>query len=99
MALSWGVPGWIGNRSTADTPGRNASLFFTDDSILYHVRYAAGLKKYHNVSLDWMGVWNESPFDPDWIVRLRAALDTTGAASTKTIAADNVYWVHMDPYC
>ena len=39
-----------------------------------------------------MGVWNESPFDSDWIVRLRRALDAADLASTKIIAADNVYW-------
>jgi hypothetical protein len=26
------------------------------------VKWVQGLKKWHNVSLDWMGVWNESPF-------------------------------------
>ena len=56
MALSWGVPGWIGNGSTADSPGRNVTLFFTEDNIVYHVRYALGLKKYKNITLDWMGV-------------------------------------------
>ena len=37
-------------------------------------------------------VWNESPFDPDWIVRLRQALDAAGLRTTKIIAADDVYW-------
>lgn len=53
--LSWGVPGWIGNQSTANTPGRNSTLFFTEDNIVYHVRWVQGLKKYYNVSLDWIG--------------------------------------------
>ena len=65
MGLSWGAPGWIGNGSTADYPGRNSTLFFSDDNILYHVRWAAGLKKWHNISLDWMGVWN------GWCARAR----------------------------
>ena len=39
---------------------------------------------------------NESPFDPDWIVRLRRALDKAlpadDAKRLKIIAADDVKW-------
>ena len=96
MGLSWGAPGWIGNGSTADNPGRNGTLFFTEDNIDYHVKWVQGLKQYHNVTLDWMGIWNESPFSPDWIVALRAALDArlpaADAKALRIVASDNVRW-------
>ena len=37
QALSWGVPGWIGNGTD----------FWSEDNIDYHVRFARGLKRHH----------------------------------------------------
>ena len=37
QALSWGVPGWIGN----------GTEFWSEDNIDYHVRFARGLKQHH----------------------------------------------------
>jgi O-glycosyl hydrolase len=72
MALSWGVPGWIGNKTV--------DAYWSEDNIDYHVRWVRGLHKHHGIQLDWMGVWNEvADANTDeaweWIVRLRAALD------------------------
>ena len=75
MALSWGVPGWIGNQ-TVDS-------YWSDDNIEFHVRWVRGLWKHHGVQLDWLGIWNEVEIDDslgmsggwDWVLKLRAALD------------------------
>jgi galactosylceramidase len=45
MALAWGVPGWIGNRTI--------DAYWSDDNIDYHVRWVRGLWKHHRIQLDW----------------------------------------------
>ena len=51
--LSWGVPGWVGNGT------RGQGGYYSQANIDYHVRWVQGLKRVHNVSLDYMGIWNE----------------------------------------
>jgi hypothetical protein len=75
MALSWGVPGWIGNQTV--------SAYWSDDNIDFHVRWVRGLWKHHGIQLDWLGIWNEVDINAhdgmaggwDWVLKLRAALD------------------------
>jgi len=46
--LSWGAPGWVG-----------AGNYFSDDNILYHLNWLRGAKAAHNLTVDYVGVWNE----------------------------------------
>jgi hypothetical protein len=39
------------------------------------------------------GIWNERASDPDWIVRLRSAMDKAGHAHTMIVASDTNYQV------
>ena len=73
--LSWGVPGWVGRNNASDTKGN----FFTQRNLEYHVRWVQGLKKWHNISLDYMGIWNERSPQYDWIVRLRSASSSSSS--------------------
>ena len=40
-----------------------------------------------------VGIWNERASDPDWIVRLRSAMDKAGHAHTTIVASDTNYQV------
>eukprot|EP01043_Picozoa_sp_COSAG02_P018622 COSAG02_NODE_874_length_16292_cov_11.828630_7_plen_144_part_00 len=42
------------------------------------------------------GIWNERASDPDWIVRLRSAMDKAGHAHTAIVASDTNYQVCDD---
>eukprot|EP01051_Picozoa_sp_SAG22_P026907 SAG22_NODE_8740_length_633_cov_1.041199_1_plen_149_part_10 len=88
MALSWGAPGWIGHNRSGYWPADKDGFvgdpaFYSEDDILFHVRWVRGLKKWHNISLDYMGIFNERPIlrvagvvdELAWVARLRAALD------------------------
>ena len=106
MALSWGAPGWIGNKSywPADKDGFIGDpAFYSADDIDFHVRWVRGLKKFHNISLDYIGVFNERPIlkidgvvdELDWVVQLRAALDAEPDGVGRhvgIVADDTVAW-------
>ena len=75
-SLSWCVPGWV--------PGG----FISSADVSYHVDYVKGAKLHHNLTLDYVGVFNERPSTPDYIIALRAALDAAGLQTTKLVASD-----------
>ena len=75
--LEWGAPGWIGD-------GKYYSL----DNINYIISFINGAKKYHNLKIDYTGIWNERMYDTQFIKDLRKALDNNGLKEVKLIAAD-----------
>ena len=51
-SLSWYVPGWV------------EGGFISSADIKYHVDYVKGAKLHHNLTLDFVGVFNERDLDP-----------------------------------
>ena len=45
MALSWGMPEWVGAGKTLSQGGAD-----------YHVNYLLGAKRVHNITFDWIGI-------------------------------------------
>lgn len=80
-ALAWGAPGWIG--------GGN---FYSQDMIDYLLRFLEGAKREHGIEFNYLGIWNEQPYNADWIIQLRRALDEAGWFGVRLVAADQ--WDH-----
>ncbi len=74
--LAWGAPGWIGNGN-----------FFSQDMINYIINYVNGAKNTYGFTIDYVGIWNEQPYNTTWIKNLKSALVAAGL-STKVVAAD-----------
>src|SRR5450432_3488364 len=68
--LSWGAPGWIG--------GGN---FWSQDMINYYVNWIKGAKTYHNLTIDYIGGWNERGYNKTWYENFRSALHSNGLAT------------------
>lgn len=79
-ALSWGTPGWVGEGE-----------FYSEDNIYnYTIPFLDGARDHHNISLDYIGVWNERYItNLEYPKQLRRALDRSGYADMKIIASDN----------
>ena len=77
--LQWGAPGWIGNGN-----------FFSEDNARFIAAFHKGAKQYHNLDIEYQGIWNEKPCDPEWIKVLRKTLDQSGLQSVKIVADDRV---------
>ena len=77
-ALEWGAPGWIGE-----------GQFFSEDNIEYILRFLEGARRVHNLNIDYVGIWNETGYDKEWIKKLKKAIVNRGL-STRLAAADQV---------
>lgn len=86
--LQWGAPGWVGNGN-----------FYSQDNADLIVAFIKGAKKYHDLDISYCGVWNERPYEVEWIKRLRRTLNAAGLQHVKIVAADETidsHWTIVD---
>jgi hypothetical protein len=86
--LQWGAPGWVGNGN-----------FYSQDNADLIVTFIKGAKKYHDIDISYCGVWNERPYEVEWIKRLRRTLNAAGLQHVKIVAADetiDAHWTIVD---
>lgn len=76
--LQWGAPGWIGN-------GR----FYSQDNADFVAEFIRGADSVHGLKIDYAGIWNETPYDTEYIKTLASTFRRKGIA-TKIVAADEV---------
>jgi hypothetical protein len=79
--LEWGCPGWIGN-----------GKYYSQDNADYIAAFLNGASQYHNLKIDYTGIWNEKQPDYEWIKLLRRTLDRNGLKDVRIIAADFFNW-------
>ncbi|XP_051775769.1 galactocerebrosidase [Erpetoichthys calabaricus] len=84
IGLPWAFPGWVGR-------GKNWPYDFPDVTAYYVVSWIIGAKRYHNLDIDYIGIWNERSFDVKYIKLLRYTLDKQGLERVKIIASDNLW--------
>lgn len=75
--LQWGAPGWIGN-----------GQFFSKDNAELVAAWIKGMKRYHNLDIDYVGICNERIYDVPYIKLLRKVLDSNGLQNVKIDAGD-----------
>ncbi|XP_051724527.1 galactocerebrosidase [Ctenopharyngodon idella] len=84
IGLPWAFPGWVGN-------GENWPYDFPDITASYVVSWILGAKQYHDLDIDYVGIWNERSFNSKYIKLLRYTLDKSGLERVKIIASDNLW--------
>lgn len=75
--LEWGAPGWIGEGN-----------FYSQDNINYIIAFIKGAKQYHDLKIDFTGIWNERMYNIEFIKDLRKALDENGLNEVKLVIGD-----------
>jgi O-glycosyl hydrolase len=75
-ALPWGAPGWIGN-----------GKYYSQDMANYIVKFIQGSKKHHGLDIEYVGIWNETNYDTNYIKMLKKTLEANGL-QTRIVAAD-----------
>lgn len=85
-ALPWGWPAWVGGGSDG-SPWTNVTR-----PVEYMLSFLRGARDVHNISMDYVGLWNEKGFTTDYIVALRAALNAEGFAGMGIVASDQGGW-------
>ncbi|XP_041827503.1 galactocerebrosidase isoform X2 [Melanotaenia boesemani] len=95
IGLPWAFPGWVGH-------GKNWPYDFPDITASYVVNWILGAKKYHDLDIQYVGIWNEKTFDVQYIKVLRNMLDRAGLPAVGIIAADGDWTIAnsliSDPY-
>nr|XP_020041477.1 galactocerebrosidase isoform X2 [Castor canadensis] len=84
MALPWSFPGWLGK-------GFNWPYINLQLTAYYVVSWIVGAKHYHDLDIDYIGIWNERSFDINYIKVLRKMLNHQGLQRVKIIASDNLW--------
>lgn len=84
MALQWSAPGWVG------------SSIWDQTDIGYIIDWL-NCAKSHNLTISYVGGWNEHGYIKSWYEALRSALNANGFASIKIIAADSFPGRHYIP--
>ncbi|XP_030248078.1 galactocerebrosidase isoform X2 [Sparus aurata] len=95
IGLPWAFPGWVGH-------GKNWPYDFPDITAAYVVNWILGAKQYHDLDIQYVGIWNERNFDIKYIKVLRDTLDKVGLTGVGVIAADGDWSIAnsmiVDPY-
>ena len=77
--LSWGFPQWV---------SEGTGLPWTNSTVRYIMTYLHGAKQYHNLTIDYVGIWNERDYNADYIISLSKALRSSNL-TTRLIAHDH----------
>ncbi|KAL4232058.1 hypothetical protein ACF0H5_009636 [Mactra antiquata] len=82
--LPWAFPAWVGDgkRNPYNNPQRTAT---------YIIKYIQGAKKYYNLTMNYVGIWNERQYDIKYIKVLRSMSDEAGLNDVKIVAADGLW--------
>ncbi|XP_008579433.1 PREDICTED: galactocerebrosidase [Galeopterus variegatus] len=84
IGLPWSFPGWLGK-------GFNWPYVNLQLTAYYVVTWIVGAKRYHDLDIDYIGIWNERSYDSDYIKVLRKMLNYQGLQQVKIIASDNLW--------
>ncbi|XP_045189275.2 galactocerebrosidase-like isoform X2 [Mercenaria mercenaria] len=80
--LPWSFPGWLnpmGQRNPYQFPVLTAT---------YIIKWIKGAAKFYNVTVDYIGIWNEKDYDKVYVKTLRKELDKAGLGHVKIVAPD-----------
>jgi hypothetical protein len=78
VGLEWGAPGWF------------SGGFWSQDNINYIIKWIQHARSDHNLTIDYIGGWNERGYNITWYENLRTALNNNGLTSVKIIADDGL---------
>lgn len=87
--LPWGFPGWLGQ-------GSLSPYTFPEVTADYIIKWINGAKQVHNLTIDYIGIFNEHNYNTTYIKILRKMLDSRGFSNTKIIGTDDNWQIVPD---
>jgi hypothetical protein len=92
-ALAWGAPGWIG--TTGATVFDTSHPFWSQDMVNYYIAWIKGAKSNYNLTIDYVGGWNERSYNKAFYEALHSAIQSNGL-STLVVGDDDFGWSTAD---
>ncbi len=68
--------------------GEREFRFFSQDNADLIAAFIQGAKQYHDLEINFCGIWNEITYEIAWIKRLRQTLDAKQLGAVKIVAPD-----------
>lgn len=87
--LPWAFPGWVGN-------GTLSPYSYPSMTADYIVKWVQGAKTVHNLTIDYLGIWNERNYDVRYVRVLRASLDNAGFSNVRLVVGDGDWSPSVD---
>jgi len=81
--LQWGAPRWINPKS---------NNIHTKENVDYLIEWVQHAKSDHGLEIDYLGDWNEMPWNAAWHVEFRKALNEAGLSRIKVLLDDSYKW-------
>lgn len=85
-ALPWTFPGWL---DTKNPPGHKSPWTDINATATYIINWLKGARDVYNVTLDYLGGWNERGHSMAYFQLMRQMLDANGFQSTQLVCGDN----------
>eukprot|EP00666_Eupelagonemidae_sp_cell4sb_P007086 gene7086-14491_t len=87
--LPWAYPGWVGADPISGALNNSATPFdHPEQTCRYMLEWVKGAKSTHGLDIDYIGIWNESPSNANYVKMLRKTLDGAGFNRTRIVAQD-----------
>lgn len=87
--LAWTFPAWLYAGSNHTCGEVWVGCINGIAAAQYISEWVAVAKEHHNITVDYVGWNNETPWRPEWIVALREELDRRGLQATKIVVGDS----------
>ncbi len=84
--LAWAAPGWIGTTGAPVWDSNNP--IWSQDMVNYYIAWIQGAKSHYNLTIDYIGGWNERGYNESFFEALHSAIASNGL-STKVVGADS----------
>lgn len=94
--LSWAFPQWVTCAPDSMENCTDNIYAYPEVTAGYIVKWISGAKTTYGLDIDYVGCWNERPFNDTYLKTLRAALDSAGFSSTKIVAPDGSWDIAND---
>ncbi|ESO01741.1 hypothetical protein HELRODRAFT_157218 [Helobdella robusta] len=87
--LPWAFPGWVGE-------GKPDPYNRPNTTAMYVVKWILGAKKYYNIDVDYVGIWNERRYTTEYVKVLKQLLLANNLKNVKMVVADGDWSVSAD---
>jgi len=88
--LAWAFPGWVGK-------GSGDPYKYPNITANYIRKWIVGAARYYNISVDYVGIWNERNYDITFVKVLKSVLaQDVSTAHVQIVAADSSWDVSND---
>eukprot|EP00759_Apiculatamorpha_spiralis_P041702 PhF_6_TR40219/c0_g1_i1/m.59754/K01202/GALC; galactosylceramidase len=94
--LAWAYPQWVTCAPGTMTNCTDNIYTYPDVTARYITKWIAGAKNTYGLDIDYVGSWNERPYNTTYLKALRRTLDSNGFPNTKIVAPDSDWSIAGD---